>query len=282
MWIDTNLQTGEIIADGRSPEDAAYDDEGHGTHTAGTICGGLANGMAIGVAPGYSAKVIEAGKGIERILTGFDWAVESGCRVVNLSAGIRGYDPFWEDVVTILRQKGIVPCIAAGNEGPGTIRSPGGAVATFTVGSLGDGPSDPFLPVHLPSDMTLSQSHQLVSTFSSSIVFSRQEEPNKPDLMAPGFEVVSAKAGGGVHSLSGTSQATPHVAGTVAILLQAYPTATVPQIEQALEGTCAIEGAITVYDPSLDGGMAEGKERYGYGLIVPVKALAELKKIMSA
>jgi len=82
--------------------------------------------------------------------------------------------------------------------------------------------------------------------------------------------VISALAGGGVHALDGTSQATPHVSGTAAILVQAYPNATVQQVEQALEGTCK------PLDPP------ETKDRYGYGLEVPEKALAELKRIMSA
>jgi len=89
-------------------------------------------------------------------------------------------------------------------------------------------------------------------------------------LVAPGVNVVSAKPGGGVQSMDGTSMATPHLAGIAAILVQSYPDATVRQIEQALESTCK------ALNPP------ERKERYGYGLEVPVKALTELKKIMSA
>jgi subtilisin len=251
-WIDTNLQSGEIIPDGRSPEDAAYDDEEHGTHTAGTICGGLSNGMAIGVAPGcnlYSAKVIEGGNVVARILTAFEWFIENGCRVLGMSLGFRGYDPFWEEVVNRLRQNGIVPCIAAGNEGRGTIRSPGGSIGAITIGAI--------------------DSNEHVADFSSSIIFNREEQHNEPEVVAPGVNVISAKPGGGVQAMGGTSMATPHVAGTAAILVQSNPNATVAQIEQALQSTCKALNA------------PEEKERYGYGLEVPIKAVAKLKGIIS-
>jgi subtilisin family serine protease len=249
-WIDTDPQSGEIIPDGRSPENAAYDDDEHGTHTAGTICGGLANGMAIGVAPNanlYCAKVIEGGQVVARILNAFEWFIENGCRVLSMSLGLRGYDRFWEDVINRLRQNGIIPCIAAGNEGENTIRSPGGSIGAITIGAI--------------------DSNQHVAEFSSSIIFDRREEPNEPECVAPGVDVISAKPGGGVQSMAGTSMATPHFAGTAAILLQAYPNATVAQVEQALQSTCKH------LDPP------ERKERYGYGLEVPLKALEALKKI---
>jgi len=266
-WIDTDtdpsLEGGQIKPDSKTP----YDDQvdmWHGTHTAGIICGGKVDpGMAIGVAPDsylYSAKVIEGGNINSRIFTAFQWFIDKGCRVLSMSIGEPINDPWWEShVMNRLVEKGIVPCVAVGNEGPNTIRTPGGSPSTFTVGAI--------------------DFQQNVADFSSSITLGSRK---KPDVVAPGVDVWSANGGPNlkthpVQSLSGTSMATPHVAGTVAILLQAYPNATVRQIVQALgsDSTCKTP------DWPANSGQPPHPERYGHGLIVPEKALAALKSILS-
>ena len=78
-FIDID-SSGQIVSDNRLPEEKAYDSDEHGTHTAGTISGGLTNGMAIGVAPEcelYSGVVIEGGDTLVRILTGMEWCLEN-------------------------------------------------------------------------------------------------------------------------------------------------------------------------------------------------------------
>src|SRR5205814_6710149 len=61
-----------------------------------------------------------------------------------------------------------------------------------------------------------------------------------PDLVAPGVDVVSAKPGGGFQLMSGSSMATPHVAGVAALLFQAKPDATVAQVEDAIFRSCTL------------------------------------------
>lgn len=222
------------------------DSQQHGTHTAGTICGVAVQGRSVGVAPGAtlcSGLVIEGGDTLARILGGLDWLVSLEVRVVSLSLGFPGYDPAFQQVVTLLVQKNVLPVFAIGNEGPNTSRSPGNYPNALAAGAFGE------------------DGH--TAEFSSSMHFSRQQDPDKPDLVAPGVDVISAKPGGGYQSMDGTSMATPHVAGVAALLLEAKPAAAATEIRKALESTCKeIAG--------------EPKSRHGAGLIQPLKALQAL------
>jgi subtilisin len=237
---------GNIISDSRPPGDAAYDSGDHGTHTGGTICGGLANGMAIGVAPKaelYVALVIEGGNVLVRVLQGMEWCIENQVKVLSMSLGFRGYTPFFTDVMRRLRENGVLPIIAIGNEGLGFSRSPGNYPEALSLGAI--------------------DSNDHIARFSSSIRFNRDIEPYQPDCVAPGVNVVSAKPGGGVQAMSGTSMATPHVAGVAALLFESQPTATDDQVEKAILDTCKpLTGEI--------------QERYGNGLIDPSAAIDAL------
>jgi subtilisin family serine protease len=248
-FIETDLD-GNIVNDNRSVSEKAHDSGMHGTHTAGSLCGGEVDGMSVGVAPDcevFSALVIEGGKAMDRVLSGLDWCVKSQVRVLNMSLGFRGYTPFFEKVISTLRQKGILPVIAIGNEGPGTSRSPGNYPEVLSVGMID------------------SQRH--VDPLSSSIIFNRPQEPYQPDVVAPGVEVLSTKTGGGILSMTGSSMATPHVAGVAALLFCAEPTATVDQVEKAIVTTCKPVPQ-------------EDKSSTGFGVIDPKDALEELSKLI--
>jgi subtilisin family serine protease len=252
-WIDTDF-SGRIIPDSRPTIDAAYDEDdnihrGHGTHTSGTVCGGLDNGMAIGVAPGcdlYVCKCIERGNGMRRTLRGLEWCLEKEVRVINLSLGWPEYDPFLIEITNSIRQNEALLVCAIGNEGAGTFRIPGAYPPPIAVGAI--------------------DSNGRVAEFSSSTVFNRQEDPIQPNLVAPGNGVISAKPGGGLREMSGTSMAAPHVSGIAAILFESSPDATVEQVERALLETCK---------PLVN----EEKERYGRGLVDPLAALDALKRM---
>lgn len=223
-----------------------HDSARHGTHTAGTIAGKMVNGHAIGVAPEcelYSGLVIEGGAALARTLGGMEWMLESGVRVLNMSLGWPGYEPLFLVLTQRLRQQGVLPVFAIGNEGAGTSRSPGNYVEAFSVGAI--------------------DRHKRVAVFSSSVHFNRPLDPDQPDVVAPGVEIISAKPGGGYLSMDGTSTAAPHVTGVAALLWQARPDATVDQIELALRQTCT-----DLKD--------ENPQRYGSGLIDPPAALAVL------
>jgi subtilisin family serine protease len=253
------------------PDPAAFDSSEHGTHTAATIAGRTASGVTMGVAPGAqlaSAMVIEGGNVIARVLGGLDWALANGASVLSMSLGIRGWVEDFVPIMQLLRSRGVLPVVAVGNEGPGTSRSPGNYAEVLSVGATGP---DRVLP-----------------RFSSSQRFVREKDPIVPDLVAPGVDVISAVPGGEFKSMSGTSMATPHVAGLAALLFQAKPEATVDQIEDAIFRSCALAP-----------GMAQ--ERAGRGIpngpralsiltgppipaapVVPVKASARMPKRKSA
>jgi subtilisin len=207
------------------PGAAPRDSDDHGTHTAATIAGREAGGKVVGVAPSAtlaSALVIEGGDAVARVLGGLDWSIDQGARVLSMSLGFRGW---WQDflpIVRILRARGILPVIAAGNEGPGTSRSPGNYAEALSIGAHDDGGA--------------------IASFSSSQRFVRRRDALVPDVAAPGVNVISAKPGGGFQTMSGTSMATPHVAGLAALLAQADPSATVTRLERAILASCTPVG----------------------------------------
>lgn len=215
----------------------AHDTGEHGTHTAATIAGRAVAGRSVGVAPGAKlavASVIEGGDTAKRIITGLNWAVTQGVKIVSLSLGFPGYVADLYPIFQRLRERGVLPVVAAGNEGPGTSRSPGNYDIALSVGA-GD-------------------RNRRVAPFSSSQHFRRERDPYVPDLIAPGVDVISAVPGGGWMQMSGTSMATPHVAGLAALLWQARPDATVEEIEAAIFASARRGSAIT-------------EERGGRGLV---------------
>ena len=202
----------------------AFDTDDHGTHTAATIAGrpDRRRGRHIGVAPGAklaAAIVIEGGQTIARVLAGMDWALGQGARVLSMSLGFPGYVEDFLPITRILRDRDLLPVIAAGNEGPGTSRSPGNYAQALSVG--------------------WANRDNTVDPDSSSQRFRRRSQPVVPDLVAPGGDVVSAAPGGGFQLMSGTSMATPHIAGLAALLLEAKPDATVSQVERAIFSSCS-------------------------------------------
>jgi subtilisin len=207
------------------PGAVARDSGEHGTHTAATIAGRPVNGRAVGVAPGAKlacAMVIEGGNAFARVLGGMDWVIGRGARVLSMSLGFRGWFDDFLALTERLRELGVLPVFAVGNEGPGTSRSPGNYVEALSVGAVGQ-------PLAVPA-------------FSSSQRFQRARDPLVPDVVAPGVDIISAKPGGGYQSMDGTSMATPHVAGLAALLIGAVPGASVDQVEDAIFNSCSPQG----------------------------------------
>lgn len=226
-----------------TPSPTAFDSDEHGTHTAGTIAGRTVAGRAIGVAPRAklaSAIVIEGGDTTARVLAGMDWIISQGARVLSMSLGFPGYTADFLDLTRILRERGVLPVFAVGNEGPGTSRSPGNYQDALSIGAMG--------------------SDERVADFSSSREFSFGPVP---DLVAAGVSVLSARPGGGYQEMDGTSMATPHVAGLAALLLSHDPSVTIDRVEKAILGSCKTLAG----DPA---------ERQGAGVPDAVKALALL------
>jgi subtilisin len=201
----------------------AHDSAEHGTHTAGTIVGRAVKGSTFGVAPGAklaSAMVIEGGNVIARILGGMDWIVGEGVKILSMSLGLRGFREEFLPLMQAIRNRGILPVIAVGNEFAGTSRSPGNYDIVLSVGAADE--------------------KDKVADFSSSQKFARPQDPFVPDLVAPGVGVLSAMPGGKFGKMDGSSMATPHIAGLAAVLWQAKPGATVDEIESAIFGSCKL------------------------------------------
>ncbi len=209
-------EVGEQIA-GAKPTDSGT----HGTHTAGTIAGRPVPEGSFGVAPECklaSAMVIEGGNIIARILGGMDWVIGQKAKILSMSLGLRGYRTEFQALMQIIRNRGLLPVIAVGNEGAGTSRSPGNYSVSLSVGA--------------------SNERDRVAGFSSSQRFARTEDPIVPDIVAPGVAVFSALPNGRFGEKDGSSMATPHVAGLAALLWEAKPTATVDEIEAAIYASC--------------------------------------------
>ena len=142
-----------------------------------------------------------------------------------MSLGLPGFHPDFLPVTQILRARGILPVFAVGNEGAGTSRSPGNYAEALSVGAGDD--------------------QDAVADFSSSQTFLRPDDPNVPDLIGPGVDVISSMPGGGFGKMSGSSMATPHIAGLAALLFQAKPEATADEVEAAIYASCKLPPTMT-------------------------------------
>lgn len=208
---------------GAKPTDSDDSTPHHGTHTAGTIAGRPSAQRTIGVAPDAtlaSGMVIEGGQVVDRILSGMDWVLSKGVRILSMSLGLRGFDPSFQVIIDALRSHNVLPVIAIGNEGPNTSRSPGNYANVLSVGAV--------------------DQNDVVADFSGSQTFNRSDDPLVPDLVAPGVGVISCGPTGGYVAMDGTSMATPHVAGLAALLLQAKPGATADELEAAIFASCSL------------------------------------------
>ncbi|MCW2607584.1 MAG: peptidase family protein [Frankiales bacterium] len=256
---------------------AGVDENGHGTHVSSTIAGtgegSLSGRDFTGVAPAaslYGFKVYSPAQ------TGFDFGWEAnsmaaieyiaehpdlGIKVVSNSWSIYEVDdPDTEPIIQMVRaavaKRNLVFVFAAGNDGPseGTVAWPGAIGPVITVAS---------------TEKTGTGGKYAMSSFSSRGV--------QVDIAAPGSDIIAARAAGTSDDLglsvpdlgpdaarymaiSGTSMATPHIAGVAALLLQANPALTARQVEEVLERTAVDLGS-------------KGKDTsYGYGFVDAYRA----------
>ncbi|MEU9555319.1 S8 family peptidase [Streptomyces fumanus] len=214
----------------------ATDKYGHGTHVASIAAG--TGSKYKGVAPGaelLNGKVLsDDGYGDDSgILAGMEWAAEQGADIVNLSLGggdTPEIDPLEAEVNKLSAEKGILFAIAAGNEGEfgdQTIGSPGSAASALTVGAVDD--------------------KDVLADFSST--GPGLDGQIKPDVTAPGVDITAASAKNsviakevgekpaGYVTISGTSMATPHVAGAAALLKQQHPDWSGAELKAVLTGS---------------------------------------------
>ncbi|SNT50428.1 PA domain-containing protein [Actinacidiphila glaucinigra] len=236
--LDTGVDAGHAdladrIASRQSfvPYETTDDGAGHGTHVASIIAGtgAASDGKEKGVAPGARLRIgkvlDDSGSGqTSWALEGMEWAaVEQQAKIINMSLGTGevsdGTDPMSLAVDNLSARTGALFVIAAGNTGtPGSIGAPGAADSALTVGAV---------------DSTDS-----LAPFSSQ--GPRIDGALKPEITAPGVNILAANSQftgngqGAYQSMSGTSMATPHVAGAAALLAAAHPELTGGQLKDLL------------------------------------------------
>ncbi len=239
--IDPNhmdLDGGKIIGwkDYVNSRTTPYDDNGHGTHCASIATGtGDANSAYKGVAPGAAlvgVKVLNsAGSGsMSTVTNGINWAVTNkatyGIKIISLSLGTSGSSDGTDATSVACNNavdQGIIVCVAAGNAGPKkyTIGSPGAAEKVITVGAFADVGHNGFYIAYFSSRGPTADGR------------------TKPDVCAPGYKIMAARAGttNGYIEYSGTSMATPFMAGVAALMIDANPSETPTQIKSILSTT---------------------------------------------
>ncbi|MEU5016795.1 S8 family serine peptidase [Streptomyces angustmyceticus] len=248
--IDTGVDTDHPDLVGRIeasasfvPGEAVEDGNGHGTHCIGTAAGPAhpRQGPRYGVACEariLAAKVLSnAGSGTDgQILAGMAWAVAQGARVISMSLGARVrpgelFPQTYEKLAQRALERGTVIVAAAGNDShrPPEIRPVS-------------------RPANCPSILAVSALDKALtpSFFSNGGINGQGGEVN---IAAPGRDVRSAAPGGGYQNLSGTSMATPHVAGVLALLAQANPHASAADLKLSLTS-----GAFPLTQPARDVG----------------------------
>ncbi|MEU7739096.1 S8 family serine peptidase [Nonomuraea sp. NPDC049158] len=217
--------------------DDIRDRNGHGTHVASIVAG--AGEKQRGVAPGAKLAIGKIGDIVMQesdIVAGMEWAAtEVKAEVINMSIGgpdTIDVDPVEQAVNTLSERTGALFVVAAGNDAkPGTVLSPGSADAALTVGAVGR--------------------DDKVADFSSKGP-RLNDHAIKPDLTAPGVAIRAANANGGADApyaaMSGTSMASPHVAGAAAILAQRHPDWSGQRLKAALIGSAAPNGSAKIYE----------------------------------
>jgi subtilisin family serine protease len=293
-FVDDTLGWDFVFGDndpmGEGPSD-------HGTRSAGLVAGDGTSGIATGVAPQAVIMPIKASGGPwTNVFSGIQYAIDNGADVISMSLSEKWhFNPkpdyaLWRQITDSALAAGIFHANSIGNEGinletdpvPFNIAAPGGSPAPwlateqYVVGGVssvtGVGATDSLNyladysgrgPVawedlaqrwsEYPHAMPLEYRDYPYSDGSRGLI--------KPDLIAPGKEVLSTQQGGGYLSFTGTSAACPHVAGAMALLLQAHPDLTPAQMAMLLQRSATDLGP-------------RGKDSdYGAGLLFIPRAL---------
>jgi aqualysin 1 len=209
---------------GRLPSFLNKDCNGHGTHVAGTASAVDDNLNVVGGAPGaplHGVKVLGClGFGsTSNSIKGVDWVTANGQKpaVVNMSLG-GGANQALDDAVINSVNAGFFYAVAAGNQSEDA--------CTHSPARVG--------PVNGAMSIAATNTSEQEASFSNF--------GDCVDLWAPGVGILSTALGGGTRTLSGTSMASPHVAGAAALYLSSHPTATPAQVESAIKAAAVSTG----------------------------------------
>lgn len=228
-----------------NPKKSWNDDNGHGSHVAG-IVGAVNNTIGVvGVAPAvdlYAVKVLGAnGSGyVSDIIEGLDWSIQNGMQVVNMSLGTTADIQSFHDAIIAAKNAGIVLVAAAGNSGS-AVNYPAAYPETIAVSA--------------------TDANNTIASFSS--------RGAEVDLAAPGVSIYSTYKGTGYATLSGTSMASPHVAGVTALVLNT-PVGT---YDLNGNGTWDVDEVTQkLKDSAIDLGTTGFDNLYGWGLVNAYRA----------
>ncbi|MFS1513643.1 S8 family serine peptidase [Chengkuizengella sp. SCS-71B] len=213
------------------------DDQGHGTHVAGTIAA-LDNRLGVlGVAPGadlYAVKVLdEDGNGsYAQVIEGIQWAIDNKMDIISMSFGGKSYSQALHEVIKTAEDEGILVISAGGNlgEGNNTLLYPSLFPEVISVGAV---------------DKKLER-----ADYSSTGL--------ELDLVAPGTSILSTLQDGNYGEMTGTSMAVPHVTGAAALIWESDKKLTADEVKNILYNSATPLG---------------DKHRYGFGLVNVAKAL---------
>ena len=250
--------------------DFPFDAGSHGSHTMGTVCGG-SPGLGIGVAPGahwITSAGIDRGGISETVadsIETFQWFLDPDGdpstvwdvpRVCSNSWGLtsgHGYpncdQTFWT-YLDALEAAGCVVLFSAGNEGTSGLRRPGDR-ATDDYRTCAVAAIDPHTPSFPIASFSSRGPTNCTPSGASAI---------KPDIAAPGVDTYSSTPGG-YSTYSGTSMASPHINGAIALMVQANPDLEVEMIKEIL------------YASAVDLGSPGEDNDYGHGIIDCVAAV---------
>lgn len=226
-----------VVTEKTGDKEEPYDDRGHGTHVCGTILGQRENSL-LGVCPSakwMAVKVFDSNGETDnaKLLKAGEWIMapkdengklhtEMAPKVVNNSWGGNSTDGFYQDMVKKWREAGIFPVFSAGNVsqfndgGEDSIGTPASYPEAYAVGAI--------------------RQDEIVAKFSLRGK-SNYTENFKPDIVAPGVNILSSIPNGKYTIYTGTSMASPHVTGVVCLMLKANPNLSVDQIEKILNET---------------------------------------------
>jgi subtilisin len=245
--LDTGCQSnhpdlnGQVVAakDFTGSRSGPDDRNSHGTHCCGIVAGIDNDTGIVGVAPEAKllvGKVLDdsGSGGSNGIAAGIRWAVENGAQVISMSLGSPGPSSVIHAAVKEAVSKGVLVIAAAGNEGTAGTGYPGSHPECVSVGAF---------------DQTGA-----IAGFSSR---------GKVDVSAPGVQILSTVPGSKYAKMSGTSMATPYVAGVAALVV----------------GACIASGTVPIPSPeafkgmlrgcSIDAGKVGKDTTWGWGLVDP-------------
>lgn len=231
----------KIFKDFISNKQDFYDDNGHGTFVCG-VCSGngaMSNFKFSGIAPKSEITALKALNGngeasANKILDAMEWVYDhhklENIKVVCMSFGsepLGNNDPIMLGAEALWKE-GVVVVAAAGNSGPEfqTIKSPGISKKIITVGGIDDNRYD---------ENSFNRKYFEIADFSSRGPAMRNV---KPDVVAPSVDIVSCGTKEPYTNLSGTSVATPMIAGLACLLLEKKPDATPDEVKRTIIRAC--------------------------------------------